>query len=86
MEFRKRIIDVFINSVYLYDEKVVIFYNIKEGKQISYIEMIESLDEKDENNENAENDLSENPLNTRVLECSDIKVSSPPKVPYSNHD
>ena len=37
MEFRKRIIEVFINSVYLYDDKVIIYYNVKEGKQISYI-------------------------------------------------
>ncbi len=45
MEFRKRIIDVFINSVYLYDDKLVIYYNIKEGKQVSYIEMLDSTEE-----------------------------------------
>ena len=37
--FRKRIIDVFVNSVYLYDDRMVVFYNIKGGKQISYFEM-----------------------------------------------
>lgn len=37
-EFRRRIIDVFINSVYLYDKRVIIFFNIKGGKQVSYIE------------------------------------------------
>lgn len=42
LEFQRRIIDVFINSIYLYDDKVVIFYNIKGGKQISYMEMIDS--------------------------------------------
>lgn len=41
-EFRKRIIDVFINSVYLYDNRVIVFYSIKGGKQISYIDLIES--------------------------------------------
>lgn len=32
IEFRRRIIDVFINSVYLYDDRVVAWYNIKGGK------------------------------------------------------
>lgn len=32
-EYRQRIIDVFVNSVYLYDDKVVIFYNIRGGRQ-----------------------------------------------------
>lgn len=45
VEFRRRIIDVFINSIYLYDDKVVIFYNLKNGKQISYMEVCESLEE-----------------------------------------
>lgn len=46
-EFQKRIIDVFINSVYVYDDKIVIYYNIKNGKQISYIDNCEALDEAD---------------------------------------
>jgi len=44
-DFQRRIIDVFINSVYVYDDKVVIYYNIKDGKQVSYIEMLESSEE-----------------------------------------
>ena len=44
-EFRQKIIDVFINSIYLYDDKVVIFYNVKGGKQISAIDVIDALDE-----------------------------------------
>jgi DNA invertase Pin-like site-specific DNA recombinase len=43
-KFRRRIIDVFINSVYLYDDKVAIFYNIRDGKQISYMDVAEALD------------------------------------------
>lgn len=42
--FRRRIIDVFVNCVYLYDDRIVIFYNIKGGKQISYMEMQEAMD------------------------------------------
>lgn len=41
-DFRKRIIDVFISSVYLYDNRVIVFYNIKNGKQVSYIDLISS--------------------------------------------
>lgn len=45
MDFRRRIIDVFINSVYLFDDKIVIYYNIRDGKQVSYIEMLEDVDD-----------------------------------------
>lgn len=38
IEFQKRIIDVLVNSVYVYDDKIVIYYNVKDGKQISYID------------------------------------------------
>ena len=47
-EFRRRIIDVFINTIYLYDDKVVIYYNIKSGKQVSYIEMLDSIEDESE--------------------------------------
>jgi len=42
MDFRSRIIDTFINSIYLYDDRLVIYYNIKDGQQVSYIEMLDS--------------------------------------------
>ena len=47
-EFRRRIIDVFINSVYLYDNKMVVFYNIRDGKQVNYIDVMNAMDELDE--------------------------------------
>lgn len=31
--FCRRIIDVLVNAVYLYDDKITIFYNVKDGKQ-----------------------------------------------------
>ena len=46
--FRRRIIDVFINSVYVYDDKLVMYYNIKDGKQITYIEMCDDMEALDE--------------------------------------
>ncbi len=43
-EFRRRIIDTFINSVYLYDDRVIVFYNIRGGKQVSYIDMLDATE------------------------------------------
>ena len=43
--FRKQIIDTFVNSVYLYDDKIVIFYNIKGARQTSAIDPIDICDE-----------------------------------------
>lgn len=45
VDFRRRIIDVFINSVYMYDDKTVIFYNLRDGKQVSFIGLDEALDD-----------------------------------------
>lgn len=52
-EFQRRIIDVLVNSVYVYDDKIVIYYNVKGGKQISYIEMCDSINENKSNEGNA---------------------------------
>lgn len=45
MEFRQKIIDAFVNSVYVFDDKIVIYYNIKGGKQVSHMEMCDDLEE-----------------------------------------
>ena len=44
-DFRRRIIDVFVNAVYLFDDHMVVFYNIRGGKQVSYIEMLDATAE-----------------------------------------
>ena len=44
--FRRKIIDTFINSVYVYDDKIVIFYNIRGGKQVSYTDMLDTTGER----------------------------------------
>lgn len=41
--FRKRIIDIFINSVYFYDDRIIIFYNIRGGKQVAYTDLVSAL-------------------------------------------
>ena len=45
--FRRQILDVFINAIYVYDDKVIIYYNLKGGKQVSYIDMVETSQEVD---------------------------------------
>lgn len=43
-DFQRRIIDVLINAVYVYDDKLVIYYNVKGGKQISYMDMCNDME------------------------------------------
>ena len=45
LAFRQKIIDVLISRVYLFDDKVIIYYNIDRGKQISFIDMLEDAGE-----------------------------------------
>lgn len=60
-DFRRRIIDVFINSIYLYDNKLIIYYNIKGGKQVTFIDNLGVMDEmaSEVDGENSGNDKGE---------------------------
>ena len=42
--FRRRIIDTFINSIYLYDDRILIFYNIHNSAPVPYTAILESSD------------------------------------------
>lgn len=64
IEFRRRIIDVFINAIFLYDDKLVIYYNIKDSKQVSYIEMLENTENLDD---------------VEISECSDSPCYGEPR-------
>lgn len=44
-EFQRKIIGAFVNAIYLYDDRVVIYYNVKDGKQVSYIEMLTDIED-----------------------------------------
>ena len=73
MEFRKRLIDVFINSVFVWDDKIIIYYNVKGGKQISYIDMLESYGEEgcpgpDEDLPDGSTSASSGPPNKPIVE------------------
>jgi len=74
IEFRRRIIDVFINSIYLYDDRIMIFYNIRDGKQVSYIDVVNATEESDETTEAPESSsvsryapLESNQLEPRII-------------------
>lgn len=81
MDFRKKIIDIFINSIYLFDDKIIIYYNIRDGKQVSYIEMLENIEEI-ETDETTENNsdvrISKSLLHhsdrTRTRECGPFSL------------
>ena len=40
-DFQRHIINAFINSIYLFDDKIIIYYNLKNSKQVTYFEMLE---------------------------------------------
>lgn len=73
--FRRSIIDTFINSVYLYDEKVVIYYNIKDGLQTSVIDPIDALDEIKETGQSLKG-------STLTGGCGDLLFKVEPHGPY----
>lgn len=45
LDFQRRIIETFINAVYVYDDRVVIYYNVKDSEQVSYMGMCEDMDD-----------------------------------------
>lgn len=47
-DFLCRLVDTFINSVYVYDDRVIVFYNICGGKQVPYKELAENLENKED--------------------------------------
>jgi len=47
--FQRRMIDVFVNSVYIYADKIVIFYNMRNGKQTSPPIVLDAVEEMDDN-------------------------------------
>ena len=44
-DFRRRLINTLVSCVYLFDDKVIIYYNVSGMDQISYIDMLADVDE-----------------------------------------
>ena len=40
----RRLVDIFINAVYVYDDRIIVFYNIRGGKQVSSKDLYEALE------------------------------------------
>ena len=45
---RIKILTNFVNSVFLYDDQIVIYFNIQGSKLVSYIEMLDDLEQIDD--------------------------------------
>lgn len=46
-EYRRRVIDTFINAIYLFDDRLVVYYNITDAEQVTYTEMQSDLSDSD---------------------------------------
>lgn len=44
LDYRKKVIELFVNSIYIYDDKIKMFFNARDSTQITYPEML-ALDE-----------------------------------------
>ena len=70
---KQRIIDIFVNSVYVYDDRVVIFFNYKDGERCIEFSVVSD-------SENPEGAISSNEkkTNTHENECSPLIKSGDP--------
>jgi site-specific DNA recombinase len=78
--FRRRIIDVFVNSVYLYDDRVIVFYNIRGGKQVSYMDMLDATEQLPDEELSDENKNTNTGKGVRTLNAMvehNIKYTNP---------
>ena len=75
LEYRKAIVDIFLNSVFLYDDKLVITFNWKDGTKTVSLEMLEAADI-----DGGELTEFENVLNINDFRCSHLD-DSPPSQP-----
>ena len=40
LEYRKKVIELFVNAIYIYDNKIKMFFNVTDSAQITYPEML----------------------------------------------
>lgn len=78
LDFRQKMIDTFINSIYLFDDKVIIYYNVRDGKQVSYIDMSDDLEGLLEEMKNSVDNSTESHV-VRISEPKAVRV-----VKYTN--
>ena len=81
-EYRRRLINTLVSCVYLFDDKVVIYYNVQNMDQISYIEMLADIDELTETDSSACSDSlpygspkkNRPPQRWSVLFCASLRM------------
>ena len=82
IEYQRKIINILVNSVYVYDDKVVFYFNLRGSeKQVSYIDVcndMEGLTPLDENSANAV-DKGGGKCYNEENRGSDSKPTPPPK-------
>lgn len=61
-DFRRRIIDVLINAIYIFDDKIITYYNTGTDSQVSHSQMLESLSGSDFSADGSPNIDSSEPL------------------------
>ena len=75
-EFCRRVIDVFVNSVFVYDDRIVVFYNIRGGKQLCREELYSAMNGKTDGGAARGSNLSAfSPPNTSKIEPFYVFVS-----------
>ena len=67
---KQKIIDIFVNSVYVYDDRVVIFFNYKDGERCVDFSTLDDLEKPAGSNEKK--------TNTHKNECSSLIKSGDP--------
>ena len=50
-EYQKRIIDAFVNAVYVFDDKVVTYFNVKSADPVTHEEMLDDLTEEEKSSD-----------------------------------
>ena len=53
--FRNKLIKTLVNRIYLFDDKIVVYYNIKGSQTISYMEMLEDIEKISKNKPTSKN-------------------------------
>ena len=83
-EFQKRIIDNLVRAIYLYDDKIVIYFNVNGGKEMSYIGKDDTdaaidglLDNSPESNTKSRHDANTGVCGG-VSMCSNFNTLAPP--------
>ena len=75
-EYRKAIVDIFVNSIFLYDDKLTITFNWKDGTKTVKIKELEKAESGGGKNTNPAK-----VLNFRQFRCSHLDDCPPPDVP-----